>query len=67
MGGQYIPNYQTILYESPSTSSKGIFDLFPTDRVIVRSYTPGSSWAYVQVLGNNNGNPVGYVRVDAIK
>lgn len=67
VGVQYIPNYQTILYESPSTSSKGIFDLFPTDRVIVRSYTPGSSWAYVQVLGNNNGNPVGYVRVDAIK
>lgn len=67
VGGQYAPNYQTILYESPSTSSKQIFDLYPTDRVIVRSYTPGSSWAYVQVLGNNNGNPVGYVRVDAIK
>ena len=67
VGGQYSPNYQTILYESPSTSSKGLFDLFPGDRVIVRSYTPGSSWAYVQVLGNNNGNYVGYVRVDAIK
>lgn len=65
VGGQYIPNYQTILYESPSTSSKGIFDLFPTERVIVRSYTPGSSWAYVQVLGYDN--PTGYVRVDAIK
>lgn len=65
VGGQYIPNYQTILYESPSTSSKGIFDLFPTKRVIVRSYTPGSSWAYVQVLGYDN--PTGYVRVDAIK
>ena len=64
VGGQYIPNYQTILYESPSTSSKGILDLFPGDRVIVRSYTPGSSWAYVQVLGYNN---VGYVPVDAIK
>lgn len=65
VGGQYSPNYQTILYESPSTSSKGIFDLFPGDRVIVRSYTPGSSWAYVQVLRYNN--PTGYVRVDAIK
>ena len=65
VGGQYSPNYQTILYESPSTSSKGIFDLFPTERVIVRSYTPGSSWAYVQVLGYDN--PTGYVRVDAIK
>lgn len=65
VGGQYSPNYQTILYESPSTSSKGIFDLFPGDRVIVRSYTPGSSWAYVQVLRYDN--PTGYVRVDAIK
>lgn len=65
VGGQYSPNYQTILYESPSTSSKGIFDLFPGDRVIVRSYTPGSSWAYVQVLRYNN--PTGYVPVDAIK
>lgn len=64
VGGQYIPNYQTILYESPSTSSKGILDLYPGDKVIVRSYTPGSSWAYVQVLGYNN---VGYVPVDAIK
>ena len=65
VGGQYSPNYQTILYESPSTSSKGLFDLFPGDRVIVRSYTPGSSWAYVQVLRYNN--PTGYVPVDAIK
>ena len=65
VGGQYIPNYQTILYESPSTSSKGIFDLFPTERVIVRSYTPGRSWAYVLGLGYDN--PTGYVRVDAIK
>ena len=67
VGGQYSPNYKTWIYSSPSTSSTQIFDLYPGDRVIVRSYTPGSSWAYVQVLGNNNGNPVGYVRVDAIK
>lgn len=65
VGGQYSPNYQTILYESPSTSSKGIIDLILGDRVIVRSYTPGSSWAYVQVLRYNN--PTGYVPVDAIK
>lgn len=67
VGGQYAPNYQTILYGSPSTSGKQVFDLYPTDSVIVRSYTPGSSWAYVQVLGDDTGNPVGYVQVDAIK
>ena len=66
VGGQYSPNYKTWLYSSPSTSSTQIFDLYPGDRVIVRSYTPGSSWAYVQVLGNYN-NLTGYVRVDAIK
>ena len=66
VGGQYSPNYRTGIYSSPSTSSTQIFDLYPGDRVIVRSYTPGSSWAYVQVLGNYN-NLTGYVRVDAIK
>ena len=66
VGGQYSPNYETRIYSSPSTSSTQIFDLYPGDRVIVRSYTPGSSWAYVQVLGNYN-NLTGYVRVDAIK
>lgn len=66
VGGQYSPNYQTRLYASPSTSSQELFDLYPTDKVIVRSYTPGSSWAYVQVLGNY-GSLVGYVQVDAIK
>ena len=66
VGGQYSPNYKTGIYSSPSTSSTQIFDLYPGDRVIVRSYTPGSSWAYVQVLGNYN-NLTGYVRVDAIK
>ena len=66
VGGQYSPNYKTGIYSSPSTSSTQIFDLYPGDRVMVRSYTPGSSWAYVQVLGNYN-NLTGYVRVDAIK
>ena len=66
VGGQYSPNYETRIYSSPSTSSTQIFDLYPGDRVIVRSYTPGSSWAYVQVLGNYN-NLTGYVRVDEIK
>lgn len=65
VGGQYSPNYKTWIYSSPSTSSTQIFDLYPGDRVIVRSYTPGSSWAYVQVLRYNN--PTGYVPVDAIK
>lgn len=67
VGGQYSPNYKTGIYSSPSTSSTQIFDLYPGDRVIVRSYTPGSSWAYVQVPDNSYGNPTGYVRVDAIK
>ena len=65
VGGQYSPNYRTWIYSSPSTSSTQILDLYPGDRVMVRSYTPGSSWAYVQVLGYDN--PTGYVRVDAIK
>lgn len=65
VGGQYSPNYKTWVYSSPSTSSTQIFDLYPGDRVIVRSYTPGSSWAYVQVLDNDNRT--GYVLVDAIK
>ena len=52
---------------SPSTSSTQIFDLYPGDRVIVRSYTPGSSWAYVQVQRSDISNTVGYVLVDAIK
>lgn len=65
VGGQYSPNYQTWVYSSPSTSSTQIFDLYPGDRLIVRSYTPGSSWAYVQVLDNDNRT--GYVLVDAIK
>lgn len=65
VGGQYSPNYKTWIYSSPSTSSTQIFDLYPGDRVIVRSYTPGSSWAYVQVLDNDNRT--GYVPVDAIK
>lgn len=65
VGGQYSPNYKTWIYSSPSTSSTQIFDLYPGDRVIVRSYTPGSSWAYVQVLDNDNRT--GYVLVDAIK
>lgn len=43
VGGQYSPNYKTGIYSSPSTSSTQIFDLYPGDRVIVRSYTPGSS------------------------
>lgn len=67
MGGQYSPNYKTWLYSSPSTSSTQIFDLYPGDRVIVRSYTPGSSWAYVQVQRSDISNTVGYVLVDAIK
>lgn len=67
VGGQYSPNYKTWIYSSPSTSSTQIFDLYPGDRVIVRSYTPGSSRAYVQVPDNSYGNPTGYVRVDAIK
>ena len=67
VGGQYSPNYKTWLYSSPSTSSTQIFDLYPGDRVIVRSYTPGSSWAYVQVQRSDISNPVGYVLVDAIK
>ena len=67
VGGQYSPNYKTWIYSSPSTSSTQIFDLYPGDRVIVRSYTPGSSWAYVQVLRSDISNTVGYVPVDAIK
>lgn len=67
VGGQYSPNYRTWIYPSPSTSGTPIFYLYPGDRVIVRSYTPGSSWAYVQVPDNSYGNPTGYVRVDAIK
>lgn len=67
VGGQYSPNYKTWIYSSPSTSSTQIFDLYPGDRVIVRSYTPGSSWAYVQVQRSDISNTVGYVRVDAIK
>lgn len=67
VGGQYSPNYKTWLYSSPSTSSTQIFDLYPGDRVIVRSYTPGSSWAYVQVQRSDISNTVGYVLVDAIK
>ena len=65
VGGQYSPNYRTWLYPSPSTSGTPILDLYPGDRVMVRSYTPGSSWAYVQVLDNDNRT--GYVLVDAIK
>ena len=67
VGGQYSPNYKTGIYSSPSTSSTQIFDLYPGDRVIVRSYTPGSSWAYVQVQRSDISNAVGYVLVDAIK
>lgn len=67
VGGQYSPNYKTGIYSSPSTSSTQIFDLYPGDRVIVRSYTPGSSWAYVQVQRSDISNTVGYVLVDAIK
>ena len=67
VGGQYSPNYKTGIYSSPSTSSTQIFDLYPGDRVIVRSYTPGSSWAYVQVLRSDISYNVGYVPVDAIK
>ncbi len=67
VGGQYSPNYKTWIYSSPSTSSTQIFDLYPGDRVIVRSYTPGSSWAYVQVQRSDISNTVGYVPVDAIK
>lgn len=67
VGGQYSPNYKTGIYSSPSTSSTQIFDLCPGDRVMVRSYTPGSSWAYVQVLRSDISNTVGYVLVDAIK
>ena len=67
VGGQYSPNYKTWIYSSPSTSSTQIFDLYPGDRVIVRSYTPGSSWAYVQVQRSDISNAVGYVLVDAIK
>lgn len=67
VGGQYSPNYKTGIYSSPSTSSTHIFDLYPGDRVIVRSYTPGSSWAYVQVQRSDISNTVGYVLVDAIK
>ena len=67
VGGQYSPNYKTWIYSSPSTSSTQIFDLYPGDRVIVRSYTPGSSWAYAQVLRSDISNTVGYVPVDAIK
>ena len=67
VGGQYSPNYETRIYSSPSTSSTPIFDLYPGDRVIVRSYTPGSSWAYVQVQRSDISNTVGYVLVDAIK
>ena len=67
VGGQYSPNYKTWIYSSPSTSSTQIFDLYPGDRVMVRSYTPGSSWAYVQVQRSDISNTVGYVLVDAIK
>ena len=67
VGGQYSPNYKTWLYSSPSTSSTQILDLYPGDRVMVRSYTPGSSWAYVQVLRSDISYNVGYVLVDAIK
>ena len=67
VGGQYSPNYKTCIYSSPSTSSTQIFDLYPGDKVIVRSYTPGSSWAYVQVQRSDISNAVGYVLVDAIK
>ena len=67
VGGQYSPNYKTGIYSSPSTSSTQIFDLYPGDRGIVRSYTPGSSWAYVQVQRSDISNTVGYVLVDAIK
>ena len=67
VGGQYSPNYKTWIYSSPSTSRTQIFDLYPGDRVIVRSYTPGSSWAYVQVQRSDISNTVGYVLVDAIK
>lgn len=67
VGGQYSPNYQTWIYSSPSTSSTKILDLYPGDRLIVRSYTPGSSWAYVQVLRSDISYNVGYVPVDAIK
>ena len=67
VGGQYSPNYKTGIYSSPSTSSTQIFDLYPGDRVIVRSYTPCSSWAYVQVQRSDISNTVGYVLVDAIK
>lgn len=67
VGGQYSPNYRTWIYSSPSTSSTPIFDLYPGDRLIVRSYTPGSSWAYVQVQRSDISNTVGYVLVDAIK
>lgn len=67
VGGQYSPNYKTWIYSSPSTSSTQIFDLYPGDKVIVRSYTPGSSWAYVQVQRSDISNAVGYVLVDAIK
>ena len=67
VGGQYSPNYKTCIYSSPSTSSTQIFDLYPGDKVIVRSYTPGSSWAYVQVQRSDISNTVGYVPVDAIK
>ena len=67
VGGQYSPNYKTWIYSSPSTSSTQIFDLYPGDRVIVRSYTPGSSWAYGQVQRSDISNTVGYVLVDAIK
>lgn len=67
VGGQYSPNYQTWIYSSPSTSSTKILDLYPGDRLIVRSYTPGSSWAYVQVLKSDISYNVGYVPVDAIK
>ena len=67
MGGQYSPNYRTWIYSSPSTSSTKILDLYPGDRLIVRSYTPGSSWAYVQVLKSDISYNIGYVPVDAIK
>lgn len=67
VGGQYSPNYKTWIYSSPSTSSTQILDLYPGDRLIVRSYTPGSSWAYVQVLRSDISYNVGYVPVDAIK
>lgn len=67
VGGQYSPNYRTWIYSSPSTSSTKILDLYPGDRLIVRSYTPGSSWAYVQVLRSDISYNVGYVPVDAIK